>query len=307
MITAQEVLTMTFAIIDEVLDTGAISASDTKAYTAKAPMLFTMGQNELMTIGDLFSKLELSRKMIPNTLGYSNGFDMVEHIDTDIIKESNLKVTAYSFEVDGEATVYIEDYTSQWNVLATINVPSTITTFTNYNGIVTPTNSATRSRIRFSGAYYYKITNYAMFNYPLKLSQVPKYAPWVKITMPADFKSQDKIVTEYPDRQYSMDTNSKWEGVKDYYVNYFYEGKIRIVYKPVPIPITSMTQTLQIDDITATTVLPYLLAWHFMNQENDEMAKIFKNKYEQQKAINTIKGPSTITQIIDVYGGGWNG
>jgi len=299
--TAQQVFELSLAVIDEILDNGTISTSDTQSYKGKAPRLITMGQNELMSIGDLYSKFELSRKPIPNALGYSSGFDIGEHIDSDVSYESQCKATAYSFEVDGEGTVYIEDFTSGWNILATINVPDTVIIFTNYNGILTPTVGATKSRIRFSGSYYYKYVNYALFNYPLKLSQVPKYAPWVKVTMPADFKSLDSVVTEYPQRQYEKDSSSRWEGKSDYYINYYYEGKVRIIYKPVPVTITDLTQTLQIDDITATTVLPYYLGYNFMLQEDDAVSKILREKYLQQKTLNSVKGPASISQIVDVY------
>lgn len=302
--TAQQVFNLAMALIDEVLDDGTISVSDTKTYAAKSPQLITMGQNELYSVGEYFKTLEISNKPPSSILGNTSGMDYIEFIGNELTKEGNGSVKAYYFEVDGECTVYIEDYNGAWNTLATISVPDTVTDFTPYKGIVTPSNGATRSRIRFTGTYRYLITNYAMFSVPYQTSRVPDYRPWIKKEMPSDFKTIDQIIDEYPQRQYAKDSTYKWEGKKDLYINYFYEGNIRIVYKPIPTTVAALTQTLEIDDITATTVLPYFLAAHLQLDENSDNANYFLQRYEQLKALATIKSPVSVENIVDIYGFG---
>lgn len=310
MITAQTIYDMAMDFMDKRNQTGVIDTTKTARYRVRTPSILTSWQSELAKTGDLYSKKEIPCKPIPSLFGLISGFDTLEHLSVDLTKEVTKPCKAYSFEVDGEATIYIEDYTTQWNVLATINVPSDVISYTNYNGIVTPTNGATKSRIRFSGSYYYKATNYALFDYPLKASQVPKYAPWVKYQMPADFKSVDQIIDEYPDRQYAKDSTYKWEGRKDLYLNYYYEGKVRIVYKPIPIPITDLSQTLEVDDITAMSGA-YFLASHLLLTEDPATASFFNGRFMELKIESNIKQPASIQDIVDVYnisgGVNWNG
>lgn len=255
--------------------------------------------------GDLYSTFEISNSPIPSLYGLISGFDIQEYGKTsplaDLTFEAVGKTLAYYFEVDGQGTVYIEDYTTQWNTLATINVPDTVTSFTSYKGVVTPTAGATKSRIRFSGPYYYRTVNRALFGIPLPLSRVPDYKPWFRVTMPSDFKSIDTIIDEFPDRQYTKDSTYKWEGHRDLYINYYYVGKVRVVYKPVPITITDLTQTLQVDEVTSMSGA-YFLASHLLLIEDPDSANFFQQMFEALKLEAQMKQPASEAAIVDVYG-----
>lgn len=300
--TAQQIYEMAIDLIDERESTGVIDAAKTREYLNKAPSLLTLWQSEIAKSGDFYKTKEISRKPITNMLGYTNGFDIQEHVDTDKSFECSGSAKAYHFEVDGPGTVYIEDYTNGWNTLATVTVPDTVTYFTAYKGVVTPTSGATKSRLRFSGSYFYRCVNRALFSQPFQADRVPDYQPWIKYDMPSDFKSVDAVITEFPDRQYAKDANYKLEGKDDFYINYYFEGKIRIVYKPVPVKITAMTQTLEIDDITAISG-SYYLAMHFVAvEQNEELRRFFKGKYDELKMESMIKQPLGVQQIIDIYG-----
>ena len=86
------------------------------------------------------------------------------------------------------------------------------------------------------------------------------------------------------------------------YVNYYYEGEIRVIYKPVPTTITSTSQTLEIDDITANAVT-YYVASKISPFENKELVNFFEGKYNELKAESFIKMPSSEQAILDFYGG----
>jgi hypothetical protein len=299
--TAQQVFNITMAFADEIDDTSVINPTNTASYRVRTPGILTAIQAELIKIGNMYSTYEISNKPIANMLGLLNGMDYLEYLDTEITKEASGSVKAYYFEVDGEGTVYVEDYTNGWNILKTINVPDTVTNFTAFKGIVTPTAGATKSRLRFTGSYRYLITNYAMFSVPLQESKVPDFRPWIKKTMPSDFNSIDQIVNEYPQRQYTKDVAYKWEGANELWINYFYEGNIRIKYRPVPLPITSITQTLQVDDVTANTLLPYALGAELFKEENEDIYKHFIQRYRELKALSMIGKPVSEQAIVDVY------
>ena len=305
MYTAQQIFDMTMDLVSKRNANGTIDPGKTATYKARSPGILTIWQNIISKAGDLYNTFEISNSPIPNMLGFITGFDVQEYGKTspltDLTFEAVGNARAYYFEVDGPGTVYVEDYTTQWNVLATITVPDTVTSFTAYKGVVTPTTGATKSRLRFTGTYYYRTLNRALFGMPLALSRVPDYKPWFKVTMPSDFKSIDQVIDEFPDRQYAKDSTYKWEGRRDLYINYYYVGKVRVVYKPVPITITDLSQTLQVDEITSMSGA-YFLASHLLLIEDPDSANFFQQMFEQLRLESNIKQPVSEAKIVDVYG-----
>lgn len=301
--TAQEVFNITMDLIDERLDSGSISASDTVSYNVKTPGLLTLLQSELIKQGDIYSTYEISNKPLTNLLGYTSEFDIREFEGTEFIREASGSVKSYYFEVDRVGTVYVEDYNGAWNTLATVVTTNTPNGFTAYKGVVTPSSGATKSRLRFTGSYYYRTVNRAMFAVPFAFAaDVPAYRPWVKQTMPTDFKSVNEIVNE-ESTSYSQDAHYKWEGRRDLYIDYFYTGNIRIVYRPVPAVITALTNSMQVDDVTARTIMPYGLAAHLLIDENPATASFFNGRFEELKASASKNPPSATEQIGNIYGG----
>jgi hypothetical protein len=292
--TVQQILDLAEELLDD----------DSTSFATKAPSLCTIIQNELVSagIGDLYANYEVSNKQIPNALGVHSGFDVKAFEGTDLTFECNSQCKAYYFEIDRPGTVYVEDYTGAWNTLTTVTSTAT-GEFTAYKGVVTPTSGATKSRLRFSGSYYYLCVNRALFNLPFEeAADVPIYAPWVKKTMPADFKSVTQIINEYPERQYTKDSNYKWEGRNELYINYYYEGKVRIEYKPVPITLDALADTVQIDDLTATSIMPYGLAALLSTSSDKSVTNYFEDKYNEVRAAALIKQPMGESTILNVYG-----
>lgn len=301
--TAQEVFNITMALIDEILNDGTISVSDTVTYNVKTPGLLTILQAELIKQGDVFSNYEISNKPFTNLLGDRSNYDIKEFTGTEYICSAAGSVKSYYFEVDKVGTVYVEDYNGSWNTLATVPTTNTPEGFTQYKGIVTPSSGATQSRLRFTGSYYYRSVNRALFAIPFALAaDVPVYRPWVKHQMPTDFKSVNEIVDEYCD-QYIKDANYKWEGRRDLYVSYYFSGNIRIVYRPTPNMITALTDPMQLDDTTCRKVVPYGLAAHLMLLKNPLTASFFNQRFEEMRRDSEKMPPSPTTQIQNLYGG----
>ena len=61
-----------------------------------------------------------------------------------------------------------------------------------------------------------------------------------------------------------------------------YRQKDEAIY---PVPIESLDQTFQIDDIKANTLLTNGLAAHLMLHEDKTLASYFNDRYEEMKAI----------------------
>jgi hypothetical protein len=303
-VTAQDVLNIVYALGDELDENGL--PDDTTDLEVRTPGILTALQAELIRSGDLYSTYEIACKPATNLLGYAAGHDFVE-VPTSAgvyeeTREGSGGAKAYYFEVSDNATVYVEDYTGTWNTLATVVCAPTLSGYTAYKGIVTPTAGATKSRLRFTGSYRFIFTNYALFKEAFAaVGDIPIYRPWYKVEMPTDFKSVDSIVEEYPDMQYNKSSAYKWEGFKDLYVNYYYEGNIRIKYRPVPSVITALTDTMQLDDVTCRSVLPWGLSMELYKTDEVKF-KYFQSRYREMKSLSMIKQPVTEQQIINLYG-----
>lgn len=317
MYTAQEIFNNSIAIIDELSDSGTVNPSQVKEYANRAPFLLDMWSKKMARTGDLYKTFEISCFRKQNLLNEFDSFNIVEHIDTDQPYEA-VGGNCFFFGVDGESTVLIEEeINGVWTSCAgnykteiepqtafngVINSNSPSKSFNYYKGILTPTSQSNRIRLVFSGNYYYKHVNRALCPYKFpSIDKVPDFKPYYKVEMPSDFKVVSTIIDEYPSWQYEEATH-KWEG-KDLYVHFGYEGTIRITYIPIPAKITSLTQTLEIDDITAQSGA-YYLAEHFaLADQNTDLVKKCNAEFKALQLESTIKTPLTASQIKDVYGG----
>lgn len=292
--TGQSIFDITMTLIDEAPLNSVFDVSNTADYKEKAPYLLNTIQTELLSMSDYFKTFQVSRKMIIPTIG---SFDTKVHDTTDISVEGNVS-KAYYFEVCGNGTAYLEDYTGTWNTISTITFDTTVNTA--YSGLITPTSGATRTRIRFSGSYYYTFTNYALFKETFDvITKIPTYRPYVKITMPTDFDSLNEVITE--DGDYVLGIDFKFEG-KDMYIPYDFEGNMRIIYRPILTMITALTQTLELDGSLCRSVIPYGLGAKLMVNENSDIAQYLQNVYDELKQTMKKKRPAERTKIIDYYG-----
>lgn len=268
-----------------------------------------MAQKDLLKAGDNFKLYELARKPIENMYGYISGFNIEPYENESLTFEADNKgksVKAYYFEADSNGgTAYVEDYNGAWNTLATINLTNTGLGFVAYSGSVTPTSGATKSRIRFEGDNYYNTVNRALFPYSFESGKVPVYRPYVPITLPTDVKHIEKVIIEYPERAYANDPVYKieWDGaVQTLYLSYYYEGSVRVQYRPVTTAPTAFTDLIQIDDVTAIAISYYLAMNFVATEQNQSLTSLFRSEYERLKAQAMQKQPLGFTDIVNYYG-----
>lgn len=313
--TGTELFNMSVAILDELSDTGTIVDSQIKEYKYRAPYLLDLWQHEMAAHGDLYKTFEIDCFRKKNLLG-----DLSQ---MGIIKENNAESQAYSavgaycfyLEADGDCTIAFTEggadvsgtYSfnggteTAFTGTISITVPAGTTSFLPIKGILTATGGNVTMTI--TGSYYFRHNNRALSPYKFATAaNVPDFKPWYKVEMPSDFKSRSQIITEYPNWQYAENSPSiKWEGANELWVLFSYEGLIRIKYVPVPAKITALTQTLEIDDVAATSGA-YYLAEHFaMADQNDALAARCKEKFRELKIESMIKSPLQPAEIKDVY------
>lgn len=318
--TGTEIHNMAIAVLDEISANGTIDAEKTKEYANRAPRLLDMWQKEVSKSGDLYKKFEVSCFRKKNLLGEFDSFLEVEHEGG--VDQSDYEAAVagcFYFGVNSEASVYIEElsggswvslagtYIDEQNEVETaftglIIADTSTSSFNHYKGTISTSN---RVRIRFSGDYYYRHVNRALCpnKYP-SISKVPDFKPWYKIEMPTDFKSRTQVINEFPMWQYEEDSSHKWENNRDLHVQFGYEGIVRVNYIPVPAKITVLTQTIEVDDITALSGAYYLAEQYAIADQNTDLASLCNKKFKELKLESMIKKPLAPMQISDVYGGG---
>ena len=68
-----------------------------------------------------------------------------------------------------------------------------------------------------------------------------------------------------------------------------------------PVPIETLNQAFQVDDIKAATLLTYGLAAHLMLHEDKNLANFFEQKYQEEKGMFLKPTPRQPESRRDVY------
>jgi len=310
MTTCQQIHNRSIALIDELSETGTIDPTKTKEYGNRAPYLLDMWQKEMVKSGDYHKTYEKSCFKKANLLGDS--FDIIENTGTAQVYTAK-GANCFYIEVDGNCTILLQengvDITGSYSFnngvataftsTITLTMPTDSTSFVSLKGTFSATGSVTMT---VNGTYYFRHCNRALAIYKYSAATlVPDFKPWYKLTMPDDFKSRTQVIEEYP--KYSNYPMTKWENGNELFIAYDYSGIVRVNYIPIPTEITLLTQTLEIDDITAQSGAFYLAEHYAMADQNTDLAMICRDKFESLKFESMAKTPLSNEQIIDVYGG----
>lgn len=124
---------------------------------------------------------------------------------------------------------------------------------------------------------------------------------WLKFDLPSSMKAIKDIIFIDGDSQIHTIEWKKF-GNNDIYFYFTKTGTVRMLFVPIPVKITALSQSLEVDDITAISGA-YYLAEHFaMADMNDELARRCRNKFNELKADAAEKAPSAPAEIRDIYG-----
>jgi len=121
---------------------------------------------------------------------------------------------------------------------------------------------------------------------------------WIRITMPADFKSVNEVTTIDADGNY-VNVSYKWESKNILVFPAQFEGTLTVSYHAIPAVITALTDALHVDDITARTLLPYALAAELFKMENQDIYNYCSQRYQQLKKATVKK--AVMAEIVDYY------
>jgi len=310
---AQDILDSAKGLIDE-LNVGGVKIpstdSDMQALEYNGISYINQALREVYRESKSFNTLEVSNKRIPNLLGDLGQFNKVDYIGVDqVYPPTGLGVVgakAYYVEPDSDYTIYIEEYSGGvWSILETITGVTTVPV--RLKGLITPTDSNNPIQMRMSGTTFYRHENRCLYSYPFKADSIPEFRPWIPVTMPDDFGELDEIIDEHPVRQYNQDGNYKWEGFNKLYINFFYEGTLRVIYNPTPTVVTAGTDVITLPNPIALEFCNNFVAARMATTENPQLVNYFEEKANELMFKSSRTGPASEESITDVYFGGHYG
>ena len=299
---AQEYIYDARALIDDYNTGGTINSAtdpDMQELTTNALRFLNMAVGEIYEDSRHFNEYSIVNKFVRNLLG--SQFNIIDFIGDEQYYPENGVVGAksYFFTLDSDAVVEIQEYNGAWNTIETLNL--TVDEETDFKGTITPTDTSYPIRIVFGGSTHYRHLNRCLYDYPFKSTKIPSYKAWVEYEMPDNFGELDKIINQYPERQYSQDAFYKWEGRKTLMVNYFYEGTIKVIYRPIPSTVTTVDDEIEVYNTHAQQFIRFFVAAKLATTENPDLVNFFEGKANEMKFEAIKKQPSSEEKITNIY------
>ena len=316
MYTGEEIFERAMAVMDEISPNGTLNPDDIAEYKAKAPMLLDIWSRRMTRIAGVKKTFEISCFRKKNLLGDLNQLGQIIENNAEKQEYTAKGANCFYLDVDGDCTITFKenggslsgkysfnggeetDFTDTIN----ITIPNGTTSFLPLRGILSPQSQTSTITMTIEGTSYFRHNNRALSPYKYSSAlKVPDFRPYYKVKMPDDFVSRSQVISEHPQFEYQEGSPSiKWED-KDLYVRFAYEGLVRVVYTALPAKITSLDQTLEFDENTAMSAVPYLVKHFAMADMNEEMAREAKEEFAQMYVDLHTNEPLTPTEIIDVY------
>jgi len=308
------------AVMDSMNEDGTVSTDDTADYEGKAPNLLDIWSKRMARTAGKKKTFELSCFRKKNLLGDLSQLGVIKENNGDIDLYSAVGANCFYLEVDGDCTITLQEdgadlngsyvfnggASTAFSGTISLSVPTGTTSFLSCKGVFTPASQTSNITMTITGTYYFRHNNRALSPYKYGSAlNVPDFKPYYKVDMPEDFINRSQIISEFPSWQYQESNPSvKWENDKELYVMFSYEGLIRVNYVSIPAKITSLDQTIEYDEITAMSAVPYLVKHFARSDMNDEVAADARQEFVEMFADVSTKLPLTPTEIADVYGVG---
>lgn len=225
--------------------------------------------------------------------------------DSDI-SISLLNAKACYFEIIGPATVVIEETADgvTYSTLETITVSSSVTTFTEYRRLITPSLSTNTVRLRFTGSYIFYLRNYILYPYAWSTAaEVQQHRPYFIYDLPTDFLELNYVMVKKNTRQYipykdyiirpdKKISFNRYDAPVEFLVHYWryptlftYTG-IEVTDDAMVYGIDSANSTYRISDEAALIVPNYVAGYIFMSEgvSGLSIGLTLLNLYEAKKA-----------------------
>jgi len=296
------------ALFNNLTDDGDLISPEENADTEAKFILFAdMAQKELWKYSKATKQVEITNKAPINQLGLLSNFNIVDFFGETQYYPTEFGVSnvqGYSVKYDGDGVIeFEENILGVWTNLVTLTNVG-ITTLTLATGVLNVSSTDNAVRMVISGTTHFRHKDRALYKYLYQTDKVPEYAAWIKYDLPDDFNSMDEVVEEFPSRQYRQSAYYNVENYRDYYFNSFFEGLIRITYKPIPTTLTSLDDYLTIDDVLAESIM-YDAAGKIGFYKNKDIVNYAEQRRIESKGEAIHSGPAIEESNTNVYGGSW--
>lgn len=311
-VTYGQIRTSTLRLLDEFSSRGSIQAPNKVAdYNFKIQQIVNESIYELAsTTAKLPKTLLIPHNPIKNTLtdDTSSIKTHIPGVDFSITPQNAKSCT---FEATGPATVIIEESSDgiTYVPLETITIASTVTVFTEYKRLISPSIPTNMVRLRFTGDYVYLFRNYCLYpySYPTEAS-IPSHSPWRKIETPTDFLDLNYVEIMRDARQYLPYSNLIKTPENELFVNNLEPAcEFRIHYwrKPTLLTFTGVEATddaLVIDlRDDASLIICYNCAGVIQNSEEAGRGDGNLKQY-REKRMNLISSTrSSTSSLVNLY------
>lgn len=172
----------------------------------------------------------------------------------------------------------------------------------NYTRFYNKVTSSNKMRIRFSGDYFYKFKNIAVYKENFNnIDSIPRGGDFIRYELPSDFSSQHDISKILVDGNFVKTSAYQWLGKRTLLLPSQFNGTMVIEYRPAPPAITDLeNDELSLDDVTAITCLVYGLATELMIADENPNARFYNDKYEENRKVASKDRRLEVTDNEDV-------
>lgn len=122
---------------------------------------------------------------------------------------------------------------------------------------------------------------------------------WLPYQLPDNFGELDRMVLA--DGRYKLDQMTQLEGYKTLYLSPYFEGTIRVVYKPRPPRLTDFSAVLPINNVLSEQYMVFYVAAKIAMTELPDRAGYFEQKANDLLIRAMQPQPAQEIPIVNVY------
>lgn len=273
-------------------------------YVARIVPLINDAQMEIAkTVRRIPAQMVITQAAIPNLLRAGDG--MIVHGNVDrALPQTAAPARSYYFEVDGPATVYVEEYRSgEWLITDERVITPTEKGFVAVRGIAG--SGENPLRFRLSGATPYLFKNGAFYEYAFAdEAQVPAFGEYVEYELPEDYYQLNGRGIPHFNGGFVMGHDFRWRGDKTLMLRRELVGEFIVEYFRFPVRLKeSDPDSTYLDNAPDThDAIPYLVGSMLTAQDNQALSSRLYNIFETRISRMNEATFSENHEIEDVYG-----
>lgn len=273
---------------------------------------------ELAKIQKIPAVMSIVQNPVDNQLG-PTGFDTKLHLPGINDTFTGVGSKSFSFSFSSECTMqFDESINGVWTPISgtyitgttttpftgSIVIPNTVTSFTNYKGLLTISSALNTVRVTIIATYPVtsKDRNLSAYAYPTA-AKVPYYTAFVPYDLPTNYMDFNKMMRAFDTRQFQENADYQLVNQK-IYLNWYLTGQFDIHYWQYPDPVTANTPgttALQAQP-DAQSLIPLYMGGKAIYPDDGNLGVLLLNEYENKKGKLTPTESKSNEVILDSSG-----